>query len=202
MFENSTKNTPDGLKPRKILQETSLLREDNTSTLNLIERGISVGTNNPSFARTRKIKIEIFQRIDKSPFRLKDSEFHNPESESKDETTTVSRKKRTSQEASLSTSLDRSTSNLTEVEIPNSKNQICFTHGHQLGIIRRHQKRPFKWKPGKDHIPELEPKGEDIGLGNNGSSIEIKISENVNKATQKRKFLKIKIKDIYIKTGR
>ena len=130
MFENSTKNTPDGLKPRKILQETSFLREDNTSTLNLIERGISVGTNNPSFARTRKIKIEIFQRIDKSPFRLKDSEFHNPESESKDETTTVSRKRRTSQEASLSTSLDRSTSNLTEVEIPNSKNQICFTHGH------------------------------------------------------------------------
>ena len=68
-------NTPDELKTRKILQETNFSTEVNKSTLNLLEKGTYGEANPSSFNRTRKIKIEIFQRKDTRPFQFTDVYF-------------------------------------------------------------------------------------------------------------------------------
>ena len=151
--EISMTNAPDELKSKKILQETSFSTEVNKSTINLIEKSVATGANHPSTFRPRKIQPIPHRK--KRVFRLWNSMFYNPEFKARAEATRVSRKRRAPQEANISASLDKSTSNLIEIQIPKSINQSGFAGDRKPGA-RRYQKRLSKWKPGVEREDSCE----------------------------------------------
>ena len=184
ILDISTTNAPGEIKTTKILQETSLSTEVNKSTLNLIEKGLIGDRDHASFARTRQ--IELIKHRKKRVFRLMNSAFQSPESESKAETSTTSNKKATPQESNLSISLDRSRLKLAEIEVPNGTNSSCLAHDQKVGIIHKYRNRPLKLKHGRFSIPEAEFNTEavtNIGFNNRRISQETNLSLDLNRSS-------------------